>query len=452
MTLGEPGNGHTTLIRGGTLVLPDADLGTRAVAGDLLIEGDRIACIGDLEGAIPPGTRILYASGCAVLPGFVQSHVHLCQTIFRGTADDLALLDWLRTRVWPLEAAHTPESMRASARLGVAELLLGGTTTVQTMESVHHTEAVLEVLEEAGLFAVVGKCLMDDPETCPPNLVEPTEVALQEAIDIAERWDGAGDGRLRVCLAPRFAVSCTDACLREVGTLAEAGGWRIHTHASENRDEIALVQERTGRRNVEYLDDVGCTGSHVGLAHCVWVDDQESAILERTGTHVLHCPGSNCKLGSGIAPIPEYLAAGIPVSLGADGAPCNNNLDMFTELRLAALLHKADYGAEAMPAPTVLDLATRGGAAAVGLEGTTGVLAEGAWANVVLVSLEGLHASPGPDPLSTLVYACRASDVRAVWLAGREVVAEGRLTLWDEEEVRADAMRETARLFKRAGL
>jgi 5-methylthioadenosine/S-adenosylhomocysteine deaminase len=433
-------------------VLPDPDEGTRAVSGDLLIEGDRIARLGDLGGAIPPGARILYASGCAVLPGFVQSHVHLCQTIFRGAADDLALLEWLRTRVWPLEAAHDPDSMRASARLGVAELLLGGTTAVQTMESVRHTEAVLEVLEDAGLFAIVGKCLMDDPATCSPDLVEPTDVALQEAVDLAETWDGRGDDRLRICLAPRFAVSCTDECLRAVGELAATGGWRIHTHASENRDEIALVQERSGRRNIEYLDQVGCTGEHVGLAHCVWVDEQEVEILLRSGTHVLHCPTSNCKLGSGIAPIPEYLAAGVPVSLGADGTPCNNNLDMFTEMRLAALVHKADYGAEAMPAPRVLDLATRGGAAALGLAGRMGVLAEGAWANVVLVDLEGVHATPGPDVLSTLVYACRTSDIRAVWLAGRQVVSEGRLTLWDEDEIRSEALHASASLFERAGI
>ena len=442
---------HPTLIRGGTLILSGPRGQVRAERGDLLLAAGRIAQVGTIEDPAPEA-RIIYASGCAVLPGFVQTHVHLCQSLFRGAADDLPLLDWLRLRVLPLEAAHRPLSMRASARLSVAELLLGGTTAVQTMETVHHTASALEVLEEAGMFAVSGKCLMDDPETTPEGLLQPTDVALREAVDLAEKWDGSSNGRIRICLAPRFAVSCTDACLREVSQLAAAGGWRIHTHASENRDEVALVEERTGMSNIFYLEDAGCTGDHVGLAHCVWPQKREIDLLARTGTHVLHCPTSNCKLASGVAPLPELLAAGVSVSLGADGAPCNNTLDMFREMRLAALIHKADYGAEAVPATRVIDMATRGGAAALGWEGELGVLAPGAWANVVLVDLEGLHATPGPDPISTLVYSSRTADIRAVWLGGEQVVSNGRLTLWDEEEVRAEATREAAALFERAGI
>ncbi|MFQ5744118.1 MAG: 5'-deoxyadenosine deaminase [Acidobacteriota bacterium] len=470
-----------TLIRGGTLVLPGADGRLRAEPGDLLVSGERIAavgCVGPIEKpagdsctdeASPPGSKtsssegngssahaaaatVVDASGCAVLPGFVQTHLHLCQTLFRGAADDLPLLDWLSQRIWPLEAAHDPESMRASARLAVAELLLGGTTAVQTMETVHHTEAALEVLEEAGIFAVAGKCLMDDPETSPEGLVQTTDAALQEAADLAERWDGRAGGRLRYCLAPRFAVSCTDTCLREVGELAVGNGWRVHTHAAENRDEVALVEQRTGFHNVSYLDSVGCTGPAVGLAHCVWVGEEEIALLARTGTHVLHCPGSNCKLGSGVAPVPRLLEAGVSVSLGADGAPCNNTLDMFREMRLAALLQKARSGPDALPAAQLLDLATREGAAALGWTGELGVLAPGAWANVVLVDLERLHSVPIHDPISALVYSAGAADVRSVWLAGRQVVEDGVLILWDEDQVRCEAQRQAGKLFARAGL
>lgn len=442
---------YVTLIRGGTLVLPDGQGGLRAEGGDLLMQGERITQLGAIEEP-PRGARVIYASGCAVMPGFVQTHVHLCQTLFRGSADDLALLDWLRQRIWPLEAAHTAQSIRASARLAVAELLLSGTTAVQTMESVHHTDAVIEVLAESGLYAVTGKCLMDDPATCPPELLQDTETALREAVDLAESWDRTADGRVRICLAPRFAVSCTDACLREVGKLARGGGWRIHTHASENRDEVALVQQRTGRRNVHYLHDVGLTGSHVGLAHCIWLEDTEIDILASTATHVLHCPGSNCKLGSGVAPVPALQDRGVSVSLGADGAACNNTLDMFREMRLASMLQKVLHGPEVMPAPTVLDMATRCGAEALGWGAEMGVLATGRLANVVLVSLEGTHAIPGPDPLSTLVYSCRSADIRAVWLAGQQVVSEGSLMLWDEEEVRREAAREARGLFERADL
>lgn len=442
---------YATLIRGGTLVVPDGPGRVRAVMGDVLLQGERIAQVGEVIDP-PRDARVLYASGCAVLPGFVQTHLHLCQTLFRGQADELPLLEWLRGRIWPLEAAHTPESMRASARLGITELLLGGTTAIQTMETVHHTAAALEVLQEAGLFAVTGKCLMDDPATCPESLCQPTDVALREAVDLAESWDGAAEGRIRICLAPRFAVSCTEACLSEVGQIAEAGGWRVHTHASENREEVRLVQERSGRRNVQLLDYHGLSGPHVGLAHCVWVNDDEVRLLARTGTHVLHCPGSNCMLGSGVAPVPHLKASGVSVSLGADGAACNNTLDMFREIRLATLLQKAHHGSAALPASEVLHMATAAGAAALGWDGVMGVLEPGAWANLVLVNLDTVHATPTADPLSSLVYCARSADIRSVWLAGQQVVSEGRLTLWDEEEVRRDASRETRALVQRAGI
>jgi 5-methylthioadenosine/S-adenosylhomocysteine deaminase len=460
-----------TLIRDGTLLVPDENSRLRGEPGNLLIEGERIIAVGEVgldnqRGRVgSPGVEsndvlpadagpltVVDASDCIVLPGLIQSHVHLCQTLFRGAADDLPLLDWLRRRIWPLEAAHDPDSMRASARLAIAELLRGGTTAVQTMETVRHTEVALEALAESGMFAVAGKCLMDDPATSPPDLVEPTDVALQEAVDLAETWHGAANGRLKYCLAPRFAVSCTDSCLRQVGELATELGLRIHTHASENREEETLVERRSGQRNVAYLDTVGCTGSHVGIAHCIWVNDAEIELLAGTGTHVLHCPGSNCKLGSGVAPVPRLLDAGVAVSLGADGAPCNNALDIFREMRLTALIHKAGGDPEAVPAGTALDLATRGGARALGWEGDMGALVPGAWANVVIVDLRRLHTTPRHDPVSTLVYSTRAADIRDVWLAGRQVVEEGRLTLWDEDEVRAEADEEALQLHRRAGL
>ncbi|HJO03594.1 MAG TPA: 5'-deoxyadenosine deaminase [Acidobacteriota bacterium] len=442
---------YATLIRGGTLILPDGESGIRAEPGDLLMEGDRIARVGVVDDP-PEGARVIYASGCAVLPGFVQTHVHLCQTLFRGIADELPLLTWLRERVWPLEAAHTPQSIRASARLAVAELLLSGTTAVQTMESVHHTGAVIEVLAESGMFAITGKCLMDDPATTPPELLQPTETALGEAVDLVELWDGSGRGRIRICLAPRFAVSCTDACMSEVAVLAKTGGWRVHTHASENRDEVTLVEQRTGRRNIHYLADIGLAGDHVGLAHCIWVDEDEVDTLATTGSHVLHCPGSNCMLGSGIAPVPLFLDRGVSVSLGADGAACNNTLDMFREMRLATMLQKSVHGPLAMPASTLLDMATRRGAQALGWGAEMGSLVPGSIANVLLVSLDGTHATPAPDPLSTLAYCCRSADIRAVWLAGEQVVSEGRLALWDEDEIRREARREARGLVERAGI
>lgn len=437
----------STLIRGGTLIVPDPVAGVRAIEGDLVIAGDRIVGLGPELERPPRGARVIYASGCAVLPGFVQTHLHLCHSLFRGLAEERTTDHWWRDRIAPLEAAHTPQSIRASARLAVAELLLGGTTAIQSMESTRHTEAVFEVLVESGLHALSGKALLDASGS-PAGLGASTEQVLREAVDLAEEWDGAGEGRLRVCLSPHSLANCTDACLREVGNLAAAGGWRTHVQV----DAAPTGPGRRGRSQIETLDRFGLTGSRAGLAHAVRPVETDLEILARTGTHVLHTASRDCKLGAGIAPVSDLIARGVRVSLGADGAASNNTLDMFAEMRLASLLQKATRGPEALPAATALDLATRGGAAAIGLEGGLGVLREGAIANVVLVNLDDMHTTPRPDPLSALVYSARASDVRAVWLAGEQVVAGGRLTLWDEEEVRREARREARGLQRRARL
>src|SRR5687767_13312493 len=354
---------QTVLIKGGTVVTSDA--ADTVVKGDVLVRGGRIEAVGDVSNAAADLT--IDARGCAVLPGFVQTHVHLCQTLFRGSADDLQLLDWLKRRVWPMEAAHDPESLRASARLGVAEMIRGGTTCALTMETVRHTEEVFRVVEESGFRATVGKCMMDKGEGVPAGLREETEDSVRESLALLEKWHGRAGGRLRYCFAPRFAVSCTRGLLERVARLARARGVMIHTHASENRSEIELVERETGMKNVEYLDSLGLSGAHVLLAHCVHVGAGETELLASKGTHVSHCPSSNMKLGSGVAPVTEMLAAGVSVSLGADGAPCNNRLDMFTEMRTAALLQKVRHGSRALPALTALRMATTGGARALGL-------------------------------------------------------------------------------------
>src|SRR3989440_9168746 len=193
------------LIKGGTIVTMDEN--DSIVCGDVLIRDGRIAEIGgEIDDA---ATEVIEAHGCAVLPGFVQTHIHLCQTLFRGAADDLTLIDWLKKRVWPMEAAHTPESIRASAQLGIAELIKGGTTCALTMETVRHTEEVLRVVEESGFRANVGKCMMDKGDDVPTALHEETRKSIDESIDLMKEWNGRGEGRVRCCFAPRFAVSCT---------------------------------------------------------------------------------------------------------------------------------------------------------------------------------------------------------------------------------------------------
>src|ERR687893_99813 len=240
------------LIKGGTLVAVDGN--NTVASGDLLIRGGRIVSVGDSHES---ADDVIDARGCAVLPGFVQTHVHLCQTLFRGAADDLPLIDWLKRRVWPMEAAHTQASVRASARLGISEMIKGGTTCALTMETVNHTTEAFRVVEESGFRATVGKCMMDKGGDVPAPLREKAEESVGESVALLEAWHGRAGGRVRHCFAPRFAVSCTDGLLRSVARLARERGVLVHTHASENREEVLMVEAETGMRNVSYLSSVG---------------------------------------------------------------------------------------------------------------------------------------------------------------------------------------------------
>ncbi len=440
---------ESILIKGGIIVTMDQQ--GSIVRGDVLIRDGCIAEIGEEINA--RGAEVIEAGGCAVLPGFVQTHIHLCQTLFRGAADDLALIDWLKKRVWPMEAAHSPASIRASARLGIAELIKGGTTCALTMETVHYTEEVLRIVEESGFRATVGKCMMDKGDDLPVELREETRDSINRSSNLIESWHGKGNGRVRCCFAPRFAVSCTRELLGEVARLARELSVMVHTHASENRNECEMVERETGMRNVAYLDSVGISGQHVVLAHCVHLDDEEMGILVRTKTNAAHCPSSNLKLGSGIAPVTEMLSRGVSVSLGADGAACNNRLDMFTEMRTAALLQKALHGPEALPAARALRMATIDGARALGLDGEIGSLEPGKRADVIVVNLETVHSSPTDSKVtSALVYSSGPSDISAAIIDGEVVMRDGRLLNLNERSVIEDANREASGLLERAGL
>lgn len=420
--------------------------------GDLLIRDGRIESLGQVED-LGSADIVVDALGCAVLPGFVQTHIHLCQTLFRGAADDLSLIDWLKKRVWPMEAAHTAESVAASARLGIAELIKGGTTCALTMETVNHTGEVFKAVEESGFRATVGKCMMDKGDGVPPELDENTEESIAESLALLARWHGRADGRIRYCFAPRFAISCTPELLASVARLAREHGVMIHTHASENRTECELVERDSGKRNITYLDSVGLTGADVALAHCVHVDDNEIEILRRSRTNVVHCPSSNLKLGSGIAPVKRMVEAGVSVSLGADGAACNNRLDMFTEMRTAALLQKALHGPQVLPARQTLRMATIDGAKAMGLGQEIGSLEKGKRGDVIVVSLKTLHSTPhGGDVVSALVYSAQPDDVQTVVIDGRMVMNERRLLTIGETQLTQIADKEAGLLFGRAGV
>ncbi len=434
------------VFRGGLIVTVD-DQHTIA-HGDLACKDGRIVQVG---GSYTPTTsqyEIIDCEDLLVMPGLVQAHTHLCQTLARGRADDLELLDWLRTVVWPYEGKLDEAAMTAAAELACAELLAGGTTAILDMGTVHHADALFIAAERAGLRATIGKAMMDAPDPdIPAGLRETTAASLDESERLIARWHGAADGRLRYAYAPRFALSCTDELLREVGRRSATSGVRIHTHASENRGEIELVRQRTGKENLAYLAEVGILGPRSGIAHCIHMSEAERELLRDSRATVLHCPSSNLKLASGVCQVPELLDYGVQVGIGADGAPCNNNLDGFLELRLAALLHKPRVGPRALPASQAVELATRGGARALGLDDEIGSLEIGKRGDVIALDLATLHTAPVESPYSIIAYAAKASDVRHVAVDGQVVVRDRELVTLDRRALVRQARAAARRLF-----
>lgn len=402
--------------------------------GSVLVRKGRIAKIGkfryraDVE---------IDAGGALAMPGLIQTHVHACQTIFRGIAEDLPLLPWLRNFIWPMEAAHDKASLRASALLTFAEMIRGGTTAFMSMETTRHTQAVFEAADEVGLHGIIGHCLMDESGGYAPIAVD-TDDALAYCDVLLERW---GDhDRLELGIAPRFALSCTGANMRRAADYARERGLLLHTHSSEQEEEVALVKEQTGLRNIAYLHSVGLTGPDVGLAHCVHTDDAERERLAETDTRVLHCPSANFKLASGIAPIPEYLKMGVVVSIGADGSPCNNRMDQFMEMREAGLMQKPRLGAEALPAREVVAMATEGGARTLRREKEMGTLEEGKRANLILVEQDSVHVLPSTDPAANVVYANSSSDVALTMVDGNILYENGTFTTIDIDALKVEVV------------
>ncbi len=420
------GDARRVVISGGTVVPMVRD--REWFSGHVVIEGDRIAAVaaGPAPDADLPATRV-DATGCLVLPGFIQGHVHVVQSLLRHQADGLALLDWLRRRTWPYEAALSGDEVEAAAELGIAELLAGGTTTALDFGTTHNHHRVFAAAARMGIRLISGKTHMDTGEGVPRGLLEDGDRSLADAAALGERWHGAEGGRLRYAVAPRFALSCTRALLTGCVELARSRGWLLHSHASENRGEVAAVRALTGRSDVKFLADVGLTGNDVVLAHGVHLAPTEVDLLARSQTRICHCPGANLKLASGIADLPGLLAAGVPVTLGADGPPCNNRLSVFAEMTLAGTLHNLRHGPTAVDPWTVLALATRSGAAALHLGDEVGTLEAGKAADVVVVAADGWSFLPDGDPASCIVYGATAAAVRHVVVAGRHLVAAGEL-------------------------
>lgn len=448
-----------TLLADGLVITMDRE--RRVLRADILVENDRIAAVTPRaadaprprEGVAEDGTEVVDLHGMTVIPGLVQAHMHVTQALFRGLCDDLALMEWLRERTWPMESSHDMESNAASARLAAMELIRGGTTSVIDMGTTLHEDAIFEVMAEVGLRGLFGKCMMDLGDDLPAVMREDADACIRETERLIHRWHMAENGRLRYAVAPRFVPSCSEKLLLSARDLARQNGLRLHTHASENLGEIALVEARCGERNVCFLNRLGYTGEDVILAHCIWLDDEEKRILADTGTHVVHCPSSNTKLSSGLAPVTDLKALGANVALGLDGA--HNHMDGLMEVRQASILQKARTNdPKALPAMEALELATLGGAAAMGQADELGCLEPGRKADLVVLNMDMPHSLPawGRDPVQRVVYQATRENVVHTMVDGRFLYRNGSFLTLDPVRTLADAERHCAAVLTRGNI
>jgi cytosine/adenosine deaminase-related metal-dependent hydrolase len=425
------------MILTGTVIV---DSGKIIEDGAVVVQSDTIQAVGSRETILQDHPNAQTRDFDLISPGMVGGHVHSVQSLGRGIADDRALLDWLSEYVLPLEARLTAEETEVAAKLGYMEMIESGTTTVIDHLTVHHSETAIEAARESGIRARLGKVLMD--QNAPDGLLQETEAALKESENLIQKYDGLANRRIRYALTPRFAISCSESCLRGVRELAdEYENLIIHTHSSENKSEIASIEDETGMRNIHWLDNVGLTGEDVVLAHCVWTDESERQRLQKTGTNIVYCPSSNMKLASGIAPIKDYLEREINVALGNDGPPCNNTLDPFTEMRNGSLLQKVEgHDPEALPAEVIFKMATENGARAAKFD-RLGKLKEGWKADMLGLNFDSPRTTPVHDVLSHLVYATHGNDVKFTMVDGNVLQENGQITTLDRDKILSDAER-----------
>jgi cytosine/adenosine deaminase-related metal-dependent hydrolase len=410
-------------VEGGTLI-GLAEPGDIRPSTDLYAEGGTIRAVGEDARALAeaPGEPVerLEARNRWVLPGLVQAHLHLCQTLLRNGPEDLELLPWLERHIWPGEAAHDSETMGIAARLGLAECLASGVTAVLDMGTVRHTDALFRVASRAGIRYMGGNVLMDDPETTPVNLRAHAQEGLAETERLRSFWHGRDRGRIRVAVQPRFVVTCTEKLLRQAAEFAAEKDLFIHTHASESRGEVELVRTRTGSGNIAYLETVGLLTPRTCVAHAVHVDEGDGEILASRQSSVVHCPSSNMKLSSGICPVVDLKASGVRVALGSDAAACNDRLDPFREMRLAAFLPRVMTPPRQLSAFEALRMATWEGARALGLSGEEG-LVPGGRADLVVLDPEAGWSLPldwSPEPYGAVVYSMGRENVFATVVDG----------------------------------
>lgn len=395
--------------------------------GEVAIAGDSIIAAGP-KGCVPPNftaERVIDGNGMVAMPGFINCHTHASMTLLRSYADDLPLMKWLNEKIWPLEAKLTPEDCYWGTMLCCLEMIKSGTTTFADMYFEMDKTAL--AVEKSGIRACLSRGMI--------GVGPAAEQAIEENVKLVEDWSGRADGRITTMFGPHAPYTCPPDYIKRVMALAEKYNAGIHIHVAETQDEIQQIKETYGMTPVQLLDSIGLFDLPVLAAHCVHLSQEDIAIMAAKKVGVAHCPASNTKLASGIAPITELLKAGAIVGLGTDGAASNNNLDMMEEMRIASLLQKVSTSDPmALPSFQALQMATTSGARVLGLA-DVGMLKPGMKADLILVDLRRPHLCPRHDLVAHLVYAAQSADVDTVIING-EVVMENRKVLTiDEEEV-----------------
>ena len=377
--------------------------------------------------------EVLELPGQALIPGLINLHTHAAMSLMRGFADDVPLMSWLNHHIWPAEKQHLSEAfVRDGTLLAAAEMLVGGTTCCNDMY--FFPQAAAEAYLDAGMRATLGMIVLEFPSAYAAD----ADDYLARGLHIRDTLKD--EPLLSFSFAPHAPYTITDETYRRIGTLVDQLGLSIHTHIHETEDEITDSLTRFGVRPLERLARLGLLGPHFIGVHAVHLTDTEIDTLAQFNCHIAHCPSSNLKLGSGIAPVTQLLQAGVNVGLGSDGAASNNRLDMFAEMRLAALLAKgASHNAATLPAETALRAATLNAACALNLDHLIGSLAPGKRADMIAVDLSALHHQPVYDPLSHLIYVAGREDVTHVWVDGKLRVDNRRLLSLDQDDLRARA-------------
>ena len=425
-----------TLIQGAQAVVT-MDAGRRVLAGaDVLIRGGVIAAVG--PGLAAEGAQVVRAAGCVVTPGLVNTHHHLYQTLTRAVpgAQDALLFGWLR-RLYPIWARFGPEEMFVSAQVGLAELALSGCTTssdhLYLFPNGARLDDTIAAAREVGLRFHPTRGAMSIGESAgglpPDSLVEREPAILADMIRVVDAFHDPAPGSMcRVGLAPCSPFSVSRDLMRDAAVLARDKGVRLHTHLAENDEDVAYSLAQFGCRPGQYAEDLGWTGDDVWHAHCVKLDPQEIDLFARTGTAVAHCPCSNCRLGSGIAPVRAMRDAGVPVGLGVDGSASNDAGNLAAEARMAMLLQRVARGADAMGPMEALEIATLGGARALGRD-DVGAIAAGLRADLAIWDVSGVESAGSWDPAALLLAG--PTRVRHLFVEGKQVVADGALTTLD---------------------